>query len=518
MSIELLISAIVALGIGFAVGYYLMRRVKDAESKRTKTTVEDIISKAEREKDEILKESRLEAKDIIFKGRQELEREVREKKKELSHIERRLEAKDETLDRKLDSLSKKEDMLSAQSADFERRVAEVEALRAKTEELKSSLIQEVEKISLMTCAEAKQILMDKMIEEAKADANRQVREIEQRAEDEANKRSRSIIATAIQHCAGEATELASSTVALPNDALKGPIIGREGRNIKAFQMATGVDIIIDDTPEVVYLSCYDPYRREMARITLERMIAEGRIQPARIEELFDKASKEMDKHILEIGQETVFKLGLHNIHKEILRLIGRLKYRTSYGQNVLDHSVEVATIAGNMASELGMDPKIAKRCGLLHDIGKAIDSEQEGSHTQIGVDIAKRHREDWRVINAIASHHFEEDFKCIEAVLVQAADALSAGRPGARYENMENYFKRLEDLEKIVSSFDGVAKSFAIQAGKEVRVMVDSDKVNDARVVELSRDISKRIESELTYPGQVKVTVIRETRSVGVAK
>jgi ribonuclease Y len=313
-------------------------------------------------------------------------------------------------------------------------------------------------------------------------------------------------------------EISITVVTLPSEDMKGRIIGREGRNIRAFESVTGVDIIVDDTPEAVILSSYDPYRREIGRLTLEKLVADGRIHPARIEELYEKSSKELDKQIKEVGEEAAFQLGLHNINHEIIKLIGRLKYRTSYGQNVLGHSLEVAKISGFMAAELGMNEKLAKRAGLLHDIGKAVDYEQEGSHTTIGVGIAKRYKEDWRVINAIASHHGEEEFKCVEAVLVQAADAISASRPGARREVLESYIKRLEKLEEVAGSFEGVSRTFAIQAGREVRIIVEPEKVSDEAIINLSRDISRKVEQELTYPGQIKVTVIRESRAVYYAK
>jgi len=371
----------------------------------------------------------------------------------------------------------------------------------------------------MTSEEAKQMLIEQMVDDAKLEAARTLREMEEETKAEADKKARSIISTAIQRCAPEyISEITVTVVALPSDEMKGRIIGREGRNIRTFESVTGVDIIVDDTPEAVILSSYDPFRREIAKMTLERLVSDGRIHPARIEEVYNKAKEELEKHVLEVGEEALFNLGMHNVSKEITRLLGRLKYRTSYGQNVLGHAIEVAKITGLMAAELGMNEKIAKRAGLLHDIGKAIDYEAEGSHTEIGLEVAKKHKEDWRVLNAIASHHGEEEFKCVEAVLVQAADAISASRPGARREVLESYIKRLENLETIASGFDGVQKSYAIQAGREVRIIVEPEKVNDERLITLSKDISKQIEDELTYPGQIKVTVIREARAVGYAK
>ena len=515
----MIIGPVVGVLVGGLVGFYFSKRLIDAENKRLNNTKEEMLAKARRESEEIVKEAKLESKEIIFKGRQELDREVKEKKKDLNHIERRLEVREESLDKKIEAIDKKEEALNKKDNECERRLKELDNLKAKNEEIKVSLVQEVERVAGMTGEEAKKMLVEQMIDEAKIDSARAIREIEEEVKNESEKRARSIISTAIQRCAPDfINDITVTLVNLPNDELKGRIIGREGRNIRTFESITGVDIIVDDTPEAVILSSYDPFRRETAKLTLEKLISDGRIHPARIEELHNKSKIEMDKHILELGEETVFNLGIHNINAEILKLIGRLKYRTSYGQNVLGHSMEVATIAGIMAAELGLDPKIAKRAGLLHDIGKAIDYEAEGSHTSIGVEVAKKYREDWRVVNAIASHHGEEEFKCIEAVLVQASDAISASRPGARREVLETYIKRLEKLEEVTSSFEGVSKSFAIQAGREVRIIVEPDKVNDDRLITLSKDISKKVEEELTYPGQIKVMVIRESRAIEYAR
>lgn len=509
----------IGLIMGGGLGFYFSKRLLEAENKKLNRTTEEILEKARRESEEIMKEAKLESKEIVFKGRQELEREIREKKKDISYIEKRLDAREESLDKKLESVEKKEEMLARKDGEYDKKFKDLELLKQKNEEVKQTLITEVERVAGMTGEEAKRMLVEQMVEEAKIDSARSIREIEEELKNEADKRARSIISTAIQRCAPDfVNDITVTLVNLPSDEMKGRIIGREGRNIRTFENITGVDIIVDDTPEAVILSSYDPFRRETAKLTLEKLISDGRIHPARIEELHEKSKLEMEKHILELGEETVFNLGIHNIHAEILKLVGRLKYRTSYGQNVLGHSIEVATIAGIMASELGMDPKIAKRCGLLHDIGKAINYEAEGSHTTIGVEVAKKYKEDWRVINAIASHHGEEEFKCIESVIVQASDAISAARPGARREVLETYIKRLEKLEEVASSFDGVSKSFAIQAGREVRIIVEPEKVNDDRLVTLSKDISKKVEEELTYPGQIKVMVIRESRAVEYAK
>lgn len=518
MSIFYIISPVCVI-VGLIAGYVFAKKMVEAENKKNNNTVNDILAKAKRESDEIIKEAKLEYKEIIFKGRQELDREIKEKKKDLNHIERRLDAREESLEKKMETVEKKEEQLARKDQEYDKRLKDVEHLKAKNEEIKSTLIREVERVACMTGEEAKKMLIEQMIDEAKMDSARTIRELEEETKNESEKRARSIISTAIQRCASEFTnDITVTLVNLPNDEMKGRIIGREGRNIRTFENITGVDIIVDDTPEAVILSSYDPFRRETAKLTLEKLITDGRIHPARIEELHNKSRQEMDKYILELGEETVFNLGINNINQEILKLIGRLKYRTSYGQNVLGHSIEVATIAGIMASELGLDPKVAKRAGLLHDIGKAIDYEAEGSHTAIGVEVAKKNKEDWRVVNAIASHHGEEEFKCIEAILVQASDAISASRPGARREVLETYIKRLEKLEEVTSSFEGVSKSFAIQAGREVRIIVEPDKVNDDGLIILSKDISKKVEEELTYPGQIKVMVIRESRAIEYAK
>jgi ribonuclease Y len=521
MEIVLFIIAvfILSLAIGFVIGFYVKMKMVEAENIKLGKTHSELIAVAKREAEEILKEAKLEAKEIIFKGRQDLEKDAKEKRKELSQLERKLELKEETLDKKFQNNSLREEQLEKLAQEYEQKIKDAGLLHQKNEETRASLIVEVEKIAAMTREEAKRFLLEEMVDEAKNDSARRIKEIEEEIKEESEKRARSIISTAIQRCAPEYVgEISITVVTLPSEDMKGRIIGREGRNIRAFESVTGVDIIVDDTPEAVILSSYDPYRREIGRLTLEKLVADGRIHPARIEELYEKSSKELDKQIKEVGEEAAFQLGLHNINHEIVKLIGRLKYRTSYGQNVLGHSLEVAKIAGFMAAELGMNEKLAKRAGLLHDIGKAVDYEQEGSHTTIGVGIAKKYKEDWRVINAIASHHGEEEFKCVEAVLVQSADAISASRPGARREVLESYIKRLEKLEEVAGSFEGVSRTFAIQAGREVRIIVEPEKVSDEAIINLSRDISRKVEQELTYPGQIKVTVIRESRAVDYAK
>lgn len=519
MSVYIGISAIIGLIIGGLSGLLYQKRKSESENVKLNRTSDEIIQRSKREADEIVKEAKIEGKEFLFKGKQELDREIKERKKEIQLQEKRIINKEEAIDKKLELMEKKEEMIAIKDADYDKKFLELDEMKIENDELKIRLLTEIEKIAGYTREEAKKILMDEMINDAKIESAREIREIEEEAKAQADKKSRSIIATAIQRCAPEyAGEIAVTVVSLPSDEMKGRIIGREGRNIRTFEAVTGVDIIVDDTPEAVILSSYDPFRREVAKMTLEKLVIDGRIHPAKIEESYEKSKEALEKHILEVGEETAFNLGLHNIHNDILKLIGRLKYRTSYGQNVLAHSIEVAKIAGIMAAELGINQKMAKRCGLLHDIGKAIDHEMEGSHTEIGFNIAKKHKEDFRVLNSIMSHHGEEEFKCIEAVLVQSSDAISASRPGARREVLESYIKRLENLEEIASSFNGVSKTFAIQAGREVRIVVEPDKVNDDMTVTLAKDISKKVEEELTYPGQIKVTVIRESRAVDYAK
>ncbi|MDR0454324.1 MAG: ribonuclease Y [Deferribacteraceae bacterium] len=513
------VTALLALIAGGIAGYFLKKKFVEQDNLRFGKTREELLHRSRREAEEVIKEAKLEAKELIFKGRQELDKEIKEKRKELTHVERKLETKEDSLDKKIELVGKREELVEKKENEFENKIKELEQLKVRNEEIKNGLLLEVEKIAGMTTEEAKRTLMEQMIQDAKNESARRIKEIEEEIKSESDKRARSIVATAIQRCAPEyAGEIAVTVVSLPNDEMKGRIIGREGRNIRAFESVTGVDIIIDDTPEAVILSSYDPYRREIGRMVLTKLINDGRIHPARIEDVYAKSKAELDKHIQEVGKETVFNLGIYGMNMEITKIIGRLKFRTSYGQNVLVHSIEVAKICGTMAAELGMDEKLAKRAGLLHDIGKAIDYDQEGSHTQIGVDIAKKYKEDWKVINAIASHHGEEDYKCIESILVQSADAISASRPGARREVLESYIKRLEKLEEVAGSFEGVSRSFAIQAGREIRIIVEPEKISDEAIINLSRDISKKVEEELTYPGQIKVTVIRESRAVNYAK
>ena len=452
------------------------------------------------------------AKDEIHKSRTEFEKEIKDRRSEMNRQERRVQQKEESLDKKADSLEKKDEQLN-------KKLKEVDVLKEETLKVKNAQLEILERISGLSVEEAKSYLLKNIESEVRHEAAIMIKDIEAQAKEDADKKAKSIISTAIQKCAADhVAEATVSVVALPNDEMKGRIIGREGRNIRALETATGIDLIIDDTPEAVVLSGFDPVRREIARMALEKLIVDGRIHPARIEETVEKARKEIDAIIKQEGEQATFDTGVHGLHPELIKLLGRMKYRTSYGQNVLKHSTEVANLAGIMAGELGVDVKTAKRAGLLHDIGKSVDHEIEGSHVDIGVDIAKKYNESPEVIHAIHAHHGDVEATTVIACIVQACDAISAARPGARRENLETYIKRLEKLEEIADSFHGVEKSFAIQAGREIRIMVKPDAVKDEETVLLARDIVKKIESELEYPGQIKVNVIRETRSVDYAK
>ena len=498
---------------GGAFGTYLYDR-NNAESKVAKADdmVKKMVDDAQKRAETLKKETLLEAKEEVYRLKTENERENKERRSELQRAERRLQQREESFDKKQDSLEQREQALN-------KRTKAAEAKEASIEKLYNAQKQELERVANMTQDEAKVIILERVEKETRHEAALLIRDIEAKAKAEADRRAVNIISMSIQRCAADhVAESTVSVVPLPNDEMKGRIIGREGRNIRTLETATGVDLIIDDTPEAVILSGFDPMRREVARIALEKLILDGRIHPARIEEMVEKARKEVDVQIREAGEQAVFEVGVHGLHHELVRLLGRLRYRTSYGQNVLKHSIEVAHLAGLMATELGVNVQLAKRAGLLHDIGKAVDHEIEGTHNQIGADLAKKYRENNQIVHCILAHHGDVDPGTVEAVLVQAADAISAARPGARRETLENYIKRLEKLEEIANSFDGVDKSFAIQAGREVRIMVKSDTVNDADIVVIAKDIVKRIEAELEYPGQIKVNVIRETRATEYAK
>ncbi len=517
--IEYLVIAIAGLGVGIGVGLLIKGKsvagkIKDAEAEATR-----IIATAEREAETKRKEAVIEAKDKFYQARSDFEKETREKRQELQNQERRLTQKEEAFDKKMDLVEKRE----ADAIRQEKELAAREKVTQEKEERFERGLREqrqmLEKIANMTAEEAKRQLMLSMEDEAKYEAAKVIKRIEDEAKEEADKKAKNIISLAIQRYSSDyVAEATVSVVNLPNDEMKGRIIGREGRNIRALEAATGIDLIIDDTPEAVILSCYDPLRREVAKLSIERLIQDGRIHPARIEEIADKVRKELDTAMKEEGEKAAFDLGIHNLHPEIIKLIGRLKYRTSYGQNVLMHSREVAYFAGVMAAELGVDQKLARRAGLLHDIGKAVDHEVEGTHPSIGGDLAKKYGESPKIINAILTHHGDGEVNTVEAVLVAAADALSAGRPGVRRETLESYLKRLEQLEQAANSFKGVEKSYAIQAGREIRIIVKPEELSDAHSAQLSRDIAKKIEQELSYPGQIKVTVVRESRYVEYAK
>ena len=507
-----IIAAAVALILGFGMGFLFRRQIAEGKIGGAENKAKQIIADANKAAETKKKEALLEAKDEIHKSRTEFEREIKDRRSEMNRQERRVQQKEEALDKKAETLEKKDEQLN-------KKIKEVDVLKEETLKVKTAQLEILERISGLSVEEAKSYLLKNIESEVRHEAAIMIKDIESQAKEEADKKARAIISTAIQKCAADhVAEATVSVVALPNDEMKGRIIGREGRNIRALETATGIDLIIDDTPEAVVLSGFDPVRREIARMALEKLIVDGRIHPARIEETVEKARKEIDAIIKQEGEQATFDTGVHGLHPELIKLLGRMKYRTSYGQNVLKHSTEVANLAGIMAGELGVDVKLAKRAGLLHDLGKSVDHEIEGSHVDIGVDIAKKYQESPEVIHAIAAHHGDVEATTVIACIVQACDAISAARPGARRENLETYIKRLEKLEELADSFPGVEKSFAIQAGREIRIMVKPDAVKDEETVLLARDIVKKIESELEYPGQIKVNVIRETRSVDYAK
>ena len=520
LAIGLIVAGVVvALAGGLFIGMFINKvltekRLGDVRS-RTKKMIDDALYSSEALK----KEAILEAKEQELQLRNEYEKESREKKTELQKQEQRLLQKEEILERKEDALDKKNESLDQQKRELLNKEQDIKKTQDKINHQHELMVKELEKVAQLTKDEAKQILSNEILDETRHDVALQVRNIEQTAKEEAGQEAKKIISLAIQRCAADhASEITVSVVQLPSDDMKARLIGREGRNIRAIENATGIELIIDDTPEVVILSGFDPVRREIARLTLEKLIADGRIHPARIEETVEKVKKEMDAEIKAAGESAMFEVGIFGLHPEIIKLLGRLKYRTSYGQNVYKHSIEVAQVAGLMAAELGLDVTLAKRAGLLHDIGKAVDHEVEGTHIQIGADLAKKYRESGKVINAIAAHHGDCEPTTMEAVLVAAADAISGARPGARRETGTNYVKRLEKLESIAGEFNGVDKCYAIQAGREVRVIVKPDQIDDAQTMFLAKDIAKKIEKELEYPGQIKVNVIREFRASEFAK
>ncbi len=507
-----IIIAVVCLIIGVIIGFLYRKNVAEKEIGSAEQEATRIINDAIKSGETKKREAVLEAKDEIHKSRTEADREIKERRNEVQKLERRLNQKEESLDKKNDAVERKSEELS-------RRIADVQRSQEEIGKLRDEQLAALERISGFTREEAKDYLVQSIEQEAQHDAAVKIREINARLKEDADRSAREVITMAIQRCAADhVAEATVSVVPLPNDEMKGRIIGREGRNIRTLETLTGVDLIIDDTPEAITLSSFDPVRREVARMALEKLIVDGRIHPARIEEMVEKSRREIDQIIKSEGERATFEAGIHGIHPELVKLLGRLRYRTSYGQNVLVHSIEVAHVAGILASELGIDPVPARRAGLLHDIGKAVDHEVEGSHVDIGVDLAKRYKESHPIVHAIAAHHGDVEPETVVACLVQAADAISAARPGARRENLENYIKRLEKLENIANTTPGVSSSYAIQAGREIRIIVKPDQVSDDAMVLLSRDIARHIEEELDYPGMIKVSMIRETRAVEYAK
>jgi ribonuclease Y len=507
-----IIYAIVALVIGAALGFFARKYLAESQLDRSRTSAERIVADAEKQAETLRKEAIVEAKDEVFGLKAEAETEAKERRKELTVLETRLMQREESMERRAESIDKREHQLSSMQGQLDKRDKDLEEAIAEEQA-------RLETLAGMTADEAKQVLLKRVEDDVKHDAAAMIREVETRAREEADKKARNIVSIAIQRVAADHTaESTVSVVHIPSDDMKGRIIGREGRNIRAFEQMTGINLIIDDTPEAVILSSFDPVRREIGRVTLESLLADGRIHPARIEEMFGKAEKLVEQQVHEAGEQAVFDTQVHGLHAEIVRTLGRLRFRTSYGQNVLKHSLEVSYLAGVMAAELGVDVKLAKRAGLLHDLGKAIDHEVEGPHALIGAELAKRLGEHKDIVHCIEAHHGDVEASTVEAVLVQAADAISASRPGARRETIESYIKRLEKLEELASAHKGVEKVYAMQAGREIRVMVKPEQISDTDSVMLARDIAKEIEDQMEYPGQVKVMVIRESRAIDYAK
>ncbi|MBQ2151991.1 MAG: ribonuclease Y [Clostridia bacterium] len=508
----IVLCAIISGVVCFLQGVEHRKKIAEAEIGSAETEARRIVDEAVKEAEAKKKEIVLEGKDEVHQFRNETEKDLNSRRKEIQRQERRMQQKEETLDKKLDNLEKKEENVAKKLKQAEEKLEETESIKVKELEV-------LERLSGFTSEQAKEYLLSQLDAQLTHEKAVRIMDFEQKLHEESDKRARNIISLAIQRCAADhVAEAAVSVVPLPNDEMKGRIIGREGRNIRAIETLTGVDLIIDDTPEAITLSCFEPVRREIARIALEKLITDGRIHPARIEEMVEKARREVELTIKEEGERAVLEVGVNGIHHELVKLLGRLRYRTSYGQNVLNHSIEVALLSGMIASELGMDPTLAKRAGLLHDIGKALDHEIEGSHVEIGIDVAKKFKESEQIIHAIHAHHGDVEAKTVVACIVQAADAISAARPGARRENLENYIKRLQKLEEVASSFEGVERCFAIQAGREIRIMVKPEIVKDERMIPLAREICNKIETDLEYPGQVKVNIIRESRATDYAR
>ena len=517
-----LIAVLTGLIVGIILSYIYRSSLK---SKKAAIEIEvenekaKVFEESQKEAEKIKKEALIEAKDIVYQAKSEVEKELRERRSELNHLDKRLRHKEETIEKKFDQIEKREQDVSKREREYTLKERGIQEKENQYSQLIKEQTQALERISGLSSEEARQELFRRVEEESRFESAKLIKRIEDEAKENAEKKAKEIMGLAVERYSSDYVADATITaVTLPNDEMKGRIIGREGRNIRALEAATGVDLIVDDTPEVVTLSAFDPVRREIARLSLERLITDGRIHPTRIEEIVEKVKKEVEAHIREEGEKAVFDLGLSGIHPELLKLLGRLKYRTSYGQNVLQHSREVAYLAGLMAGELGVDVKLAKRAGILHDIGKSIDHEVEGSHQEIGANVAKKYGENQKIINAILVHHGEGDPTTVEAALIAAADALSAARPGARKESIESYIKRLEKLEQMAHSYKGVDKCYAIQAGREIRIIVKPEDVNDEMSSIMSKELAKKIESEMTYPGQIKVTVIRESRYVEYAK